>query len=214
VSKKQIIAINASPRSGWNTDILVREAARGAESKDAAVEVMDLYKLEKFMGCMSCFACKTKEHLGDCVYPDGLAPVLAKIRKADGLILGSPIYLGDISAGLRALYERLIFQSNSYKLEPRSYNPQKMPVVFIATSNCAEEYFAQIGYDTMLERYRGHLAGMFGSCDLLVADDTWQVNNYEMYDWTMFDPAKKKTRRETVFPLQLEKAFALGAEMA
>ena len=27
---KKIIAINGSPRSGWNTDILVREAAAGA----------------------------------------------------------------------------------------------------------------------------------------------------------------------------------------
>ena len=29
-------------------------------------------------------------------------------RKADGLIIGSPNYLGDVSAGFRALFERLI----------------------------------------------------------------------------------------------------------
>ena len=42
---KSIIAINGSPRSGWNTDILVREAAAGAASAGAEVEVIDLYRL-------------------------------------------------------------------------------------------------------------------------------------------------------------------------
>ena len=57
---KKIIAINGSPRSGWNTDILVREAAAGAASTGAEVEVIDLYKLDKFTGCVSCFGCKTE----------------------------------------------------------------------------------------------------------------------------------------------------------
>ena len=81
---KKIIAINGSPRSGWNTDILVREAADGAASADAAVEIIDLYKLEKYTGCISCFGCKTEAHLGKCICRDGLADVLEKIRTADG----------------------------------------------------------------------------------------------------------------------------------
>ena len=36
--QKKIIAINCSPRSGWNTDILVSEAARGAEKAGNAVQ--------------------------------------------------------------------------------------------------------------------------------------------------------------------------------
>ena len=54
---KRIIAINASPRTGWNTAQLVREAAKGAESAGAQVDVIDLYKLDKFTGCISCFGC-------------------------------------------------------------------------------------------------------------------------------------------------------------
>ena len=119
---KKNIAINGSPRSGWNTDILVREAATGAASAGAEVEIIDLYKLEKFTGCVSCLGCKTELHLGKCICKDGLADVLEKIRTADGLILGSPVYLGDITAGLRALYERLVFQYISYKIEPSNYN--------------------------------------------------------------------------------------------
>ena len=210
---KKIIAINASPRTTWNTATLVREAAKGAESEGAQVKVFDLYKLEKFTGCISCFGCKLPEHLGVCVCRDGLTEVLDEIRHADGLIIGTPNYLGDVSAAFRSLYERLIFQSLSYKTEPRSYNRHLIPVLFIMTSNCAEEFYDKIGYDKMLENYKNTLGGMLGPTKVMVCGNTLQVNDYGKYDWTMFDPEAKKARHEEVFPKELEKAFSLGAEM-
>lgn len=210
---KKIVVINASPRKNWNTDSLVREAAKGAEENGAKVKVFDLYKLEKFTGCISCFGCKLPEHLGTCIYKDGLAPVLEEIRNADGLIIGTPNYLGDVSAAFRALYERLIFQTLSYKVEPRSYNKRRIPVLFIMTSNCSEDFYAQIGYDKMLENYKNTLSGMVGPTKVMISGDTLQVNDYDRYNWTMFDPDAKKARHEEVFPDELKKAFALGAEM-
>ena len=143
---KKIVAINASPRTGWNTAELVREAARGAESEGAPVEVIDLYRLDKFTGCISCFGCKLLPHEGKCVYKDGLAPVLESIRQADGLILGTPNYLGDVSAGFRALYERLIFQYITYQKERFNCNDRQIPALFIMTSNAPEELYTQDGY--------------------------------------------------------------------
>ena len=142
---KKIIAINCSPRSSWNTATLIREAAKGAEGEAAEVKVIDLYKLEKFTGCISCFGCKLPDNLGTCICKDGLARVLEEIRNADGLILGTPNYLGDVSAGFRALYERLIFQSLTYKTEFRSYNQKQIPVLMIMTSNASEDFYAQMG---------------------------------------------------------------------
>ena len=210
---KKIIAINASPRTAWNTATLVREAAKGAESEGAQVKAFDLYKLEKFTGCISCFGCKLPEPLGVCVCRDGLTEVLDGIRSADGLIIGTPNYLGDVSAAFRSLYERLIFQSLSNKTEPRSYNRHLIPVLFIMTSNCAEEFYDKIGYDKMLENYKNTLGGMVGPTKVMVSGNTLQVNDYGKYDWTMFDPEAKKVRHEEVFPKELEKAFSLGAEM-
>ncbi len=210
---KKIVAINASPRTGWNTSTLVREAAKGAEAEGAEVTVFDLYKLEKFSGCISCFGCKLPEHQGECIYKDGLAPVVQAIREADGLIIGTPNYLGDVSAGFRALYERMIFQSLSYKTEPRSYNKHLIPVLFIMTSNCAEEYYSQIGYDKILENYKNTLDSMVGPTKIMVCGNTLQVKDYDKYNWTMFDPAVKKARHETVFPTEKQKAFELGVEM-
>lgn len=205
---KHIIAINGSPRSGWNTDILIKEATAGAESEGAEVEIVDLYWLEKFTGCISCFGCKTQEHLGECVCKDGLADVLEKIRRADGVILGSPVYLGDISAGLRALYERLIFQYITYKTEVRSYSKRKIPVVFILTSNISAEYDTEL-----LNRYRNTLESFIGPTQTLVSGNTLQINDYEKYNWTIFDPEEKRERREKVFPRERQKAFQLGAEI-
>lgn len=210
---KKIVAVNCSPRTSWNTAALVREAARGAEQEGAQVTVIDLYKLEKFTGCVSCFGCKLPENLGRCACRDGLFDVLEEIRTSDGLILGTPNYLGDVSAGFRALYERLIFQSLTYKKEIRNYNERKIPVLMIMTSNAAEEYYPNIGYDKMLQGYQNMLSSFVGETKLLISADTLQVNDYSRYNWTMFDPEAKKQRHETVFPQDKQKAFDLGVEM-
>ena len=210
---KKIVAVNCSPRSNWNTAALVREAATGAEEQGAEVEIIDLYKLEKFTGCVSCFGCKLPDNLGKCICKDSLSPVLEAIRNADGLIIGSPNYLGDVTAGFRALFERLIFQSLTYKTEFRSYNKKQIPVLMIMTSNASEDFYAQIGYDAMLQRYQVSFNTFVGPTKILISADTLQVKDYSRYNWTMFDPGHKKQRHETVFPEDKKKAFALGGEM-
>lgn len=210
---KKIVAINCSPRTVWNTATLVREAAKGAEEQGAEIVVIDLYKLEKFTGCVSCFGCKQPENLGKCICKDGLTSVLEAIRNADGLIIGTPNYLGDVSAGFRALYERLIFQALTYKTEVRSYNQRHIPVLMIMTSNASEDFYARIGYDEMLKRYQNTLGTFVGPAKILISSDTLQVKDYSRYNWTMFNPESKKERHETVFPEDKHKAFNLGVQM-
>lgn len=210
---KKIIAINASPRKEWNTGTLIREAAKGAENQGAEVKIYDLYRLEKYTGCISCFGCKLPEHKGVCIYKDGLTQVLDEIRNADGLIIGSPNYLGNVTAGFRALYERLIFQSLTYKKETTNYNEHRIPILFIMTSNAPEDYYDQIGYDKMIAEYQKTLSAIVGPTRVMVSGNTLQVNDYDKYNWTMFDPEIKKKRHETVFPVEKQKAFTFGAEM-
>lgn len=210
---KKIVAVNCSPRTSWNTATLVREAAKGAESAGAEVPFFDLYKQKNFTGCVSCFGCKLPEHLGRCVCRDGLAPVLDAIRDADGLIIGTPNYLSDVSAGFRALYERLIFQSLTYKKEFPSYNQHKIPVLMIMTTNAPEAAYEAIGYRQLLERYQGTFGTFVGNTKILTSSETLQVNDYSKFDWTMFDPGARKLRRETVFPEDKKHAYTLGTEM-
>lgn len=204
---KKIVAVNAGPRKGWNTDLLIQEAVKGAQSKGAEVEVIDLFQLERYTGCVSCFGCKQKETLGKCIHQDGLTETLEKIRNADGLIIGSPIYLMDVTASFRALLERLIFPNVTYKKEIRSYNTHPIPVLLILTSNIPTEGLADLS-----SRYQGMLEGI-GPTKVLSVGSTLQINNYEDYDWTMFDAQERRKRREEIFPQELAQAFQLGAEM-
>ena len=104
----------------------------------------------------------------------------------------------------------MIFQSLSYKTDPRSYHERKIPVLLITTSNCPEAAYPNTGYDTMLEKYKGTLEWMIGPTKTLVHGDTLQVKNYDLYNWTIYAPEAKKARHESEFPKALEKAFTEG----
>lgn len=208
---KRIVVVNAGPRKGWNTDTLLSEAVKGAESVGAEIVKFDLFRLEKYTGCISCFGCKREKNKGHCICRDGLTPVLDAIREADGLILGSPNYLGELSASFRALYERLIFQNLTYNAETPCCNQNVLPVLLIMTSNAPDD-----SYKTLLQNYRRTLSRFVGPTEVFVSGDTLQVKDYAKLDWawSIFDPAAKYLRHETVFPTECEKAFALGAALA
>ena len=207
---KKIVAVNASPRKGWNTDTIVTEMAKGAESAGAVVEKFDLFKLEKYTGCISCFGCKKERFKGHCICRDGLTPVLDAIREADGLIIGSPNYLGELSASFRALYERLIFQNLTYNMENPCCNERPIPVLLVMTSNAPEGMYAPL-----LTNYQQTLSRFVGPTQVFVSGNTLQLKDYSKTDWpwSMFDPAAKQQRHDTVFPQECQKAFELGAEM-
>ena len=207
---KKIVAVNASPRKGWNTDTIVTEAAKGAESAGAVVEKFDLFKLEKYTGCISCFGCKKEKFKGHCICRDGLTPVLDAIREADGLIIGSPNYLSELNASFRALYERLIFQNLTYSMENPCCSERSIPVLLVMTSNAPECMYAPL-----LNNYQQTLSRFVGPTQVFVSGDTLQLKDYSKTDWpwSMFDPAAKQQRHEMVFPQECQKAFELGAEM-
>lgn len=207
---KKIIAVNAGPRKGWNTDTLITEAAKGAESAGAIVEKFDLFRLERYTGCISCFGCKKDKNKGHCVCHDGLTPILDAIREADGLIIGSPNYLGEMTASFRALYERLMFQNLTYNSEMPCCNQNPIPVLLIMTSNAPDN-----AYMGLMRNYQQTLSHFVGPTEILVSGDTLQLKDYGKLDWewSIFDPEAKKRRHETVFPQECRKAYDMGAAL-
>ncbi len=206
----KIVVVNAGPRKGWNTDTLLNEAARGAESAGAIVERFELFKLERYTGCVSCFGCKKEKYKGHCVCKDGLTPVLDVIREANGLIIGSPNYLSNLTASFRALYERLIFQNLTYNAETPCCNTRPIPVLLIMTSNAPDTAYAGL-----IEGYRQTMSRFVGPTGVLVSGDTLQLRDYSKTDWpwSFFDPEAKRERHERVFPEEMKKAFEMGAAM-
>lgn len=205
---KKIVAINASPRSGWNTDMLIDKAIEGAQSEGYEVKKFDLYKLEPHTGCVSCFGCKRKAREGECVIKDGLKPVLDTIREADGLIVGAPNYFGDLCAQFKLFYERLVFPYLTYNKEKPCCNQRRIPVLLIMTSNAPDTL-----YTGMLENYRNTLTNFIGPTAVFVSGETMQVKDYSKFDWIFFDGPQRVERREKVFPKELEEARRLGASL-
>ena len=207
---KTIIAVNAGPRMGWNTETLITEASKGAESAGAEVQRFDLFRLERYTGCISCFGCKREKFKGHCICRDGLTSVLDAIREADGLSIGSPNYLSELTASFRALYERLIFQNLTYNKEKPCCNEHKIPVLLIMTSNAPDTM-----YRDLLQGYQQTLSSFVGPTEVLVSGDTLQLKDYSKTDWpwSMFDPDSKQKRHDTVFPEECKKAFELGASL-
>ena len=205
----KIVVVNAGPRKGWNTDSLITEAAKGVESTGAQIERFDLFRLEKYTGCISCFGCTKEKNKGYCVCLDGLTPVLDAIRESDGLIIGSPNYLGELTASFRALYERLVFQNLTYNANTPCCNAHPVPVLLIMTSNAPDT-----GYLGLLRNYQRTLNAFVGPTELLVSGDTLQLKDYSKTDWPWYFDAEEKYRRhETVFPEELNKAYQMGAEL-
>jgi multimeric flavodoxin WrbA len=210
----KIIGINGSPRKGWNTHLLVEQALRGAASKGAETELIHLYDL-RFRGCVSCFACKQKSNPGHCAFADELLPVLGRIHRCDGLILGSPIYIGEVTSSLRALVERLTFQYVTYRAEGGTFFDRRIPVLSIYTMNVSEEVMKHWGYDAKFAFYESRYTHRLGGpAKTPVSTETLQVDDYGQFEMSMFDESARRKRREDVFPQDLQKAFEMGAEMA
>ena len=207
---KKIVIVNAGPRKGWNTDTLLTEAAKGAESAGAEVVRFDLFRLEKYTGCISCFGCKKEKFKGHCICRDGLTPVLDAIRESDGLIIGTPNYLGNVTASFRALYERLIFQNLTYNAEHYCCNEHPVPVLFIMTSNGHAEY-----YKDLMQQYQQTFQRFIGPTETYACGDTLQLKDYSKTDWewSIFDPEAKQKRHDTVFPEECRMMFEKGAAM-
>ena len=147
---KKIIIIDGGPRKNMNTAKLLQSFAEGAKSAGSDVEVktIRLYDLD-YKGCMSCMACKIKgkaQHV--CRFKDALTPLLEEIAQADGLVLGSPIYFGEVTGQMRAFLERLAFpwlSYNDYSLTA----PKRMPVLLIETMNGTPERNNSNGFGSM-----------------------------------------------------------------
>ena len=210
----KVIAINGSPRKGWNTDTLLKKALDGAVSAGAETEMVYLYDL-KFRGCVSCMACKLKKEPrpNRCVLRDDLTDVLDKVHTADAVILGSPIYFSEVTGEMRSFFERFLFQYLNYDDYIKPLSPKKR-IGLVFTMNVPESRFEEIGYPVIFQRYENWMKLFFGHCETLLSTDTLQAKDYSRYHLGLWDADAKRQRHETVFPQDCQKAYELGVKLA
>ena len=214
MTNKKIYVINGSPRKQWNTAQMCESFAKGAKDNGAEIEIIHLYDLD-FKGCRSCFACKLKDgkNFGRCAYADELASLLDKISQADGIVLASPIYCGDVTGVMRCFIERLTFPFFEYKQGYPSIAPKRLKTAMIYTMNVTEELANQM-YPNMFNRTEFMIETVFTKPERIFAYDTYQFNDYDKYVVETFDKNEKLKHKNEQFPKNLQKAYDEGVKMA
>jgi multimeric flavodoxin WrbA len=210
----KLLAVNGGPRKKWNTATLLNNVIEGAASQGAETELIHLYDLD-YKGCISCFSCKLKggKSYGRCAVKDGLAPVLDQINSVEALVLGSPIYFGEVTGATRSFLERLLFQYLVYDANHSTLFQGQIRIGLIYTMNVPEKYLPQAGYDQRFHAYEMLLRRIFGEAESLIVTDTLQFDDYSKYESSMFNVAEKTRRHEEEFPKDCQKAFDLGARL-
>jgi len=98
----KVLGIMGSPRIKGNSDLLLDEALKGAQSQGAEVEKLIIDKL-KIAPCREYYGCLKD---GNCVIRDDMDDIYPKLLEADGVIVSSPIFFYGLSAQIKALIDR------------------------------------------------------------------------------------------------------------
>ena len=208
---KKIMIIDGGPRKNFNTASMLQKFAEGAKAVGGDIEVktVRLYGMD-YKGCMSCMACKIKGRASNvCKWKDALTSILEEIAGADGLVLGSPIYFGQITGQMQAFLERLAFpwlSYNDYSLTA----PRRMPVVLVETMNGLPDNHNSRGYGPM----ELCIAKALGEPEHIIAYNTYQVKSYDRFELAGFSEEAKREYRDEHWEQDLQKAYDAGKRMA
>jgi multimeric flavodoxin WrbA len=106
----KVVAFNGSPREDGNTTILINHVFRELEKEGVETELVQLSG-KKIHGCIACFKCFENKDQRCAVKEDFANECIEKMVKAEGIILGSPVYFTDVTAEMKALIDRAGFVS-------------------------------------------------------------------------------------------------------
>lgn len=106
----KVLAINGSPRRDGNTQLMIEECAKSLRKAGVEVEMVSL-KDYAVKPCNACEVCYKKPWR--CPIKDDAVALLKKMVKADGLLLGSPVYGADVTTQMKALLDRSIIPYNN-----------------------------------------------------------------------------------------------------
>lgn len=103
----KVLAFNGSPRMKKGvTDSLLQTFLDGAESAGAQTETIYVAK-QKIKYCVGCFSCWFK-HPGKCIHDDDMLMIRQKIKAADIIVFGCPVYFDGFTAQMKTMLDRLI----------------------------------------------------------------------------------------------------------
>jgi multimeric flavodoxin WrbA len=100
----KILAIHGSPRTLRSTTRqLAQFVLDGAAEAGAETEMVDLCDL-RITPCTACDGCSFN---GICVFDDDLPALVERMKEADGIVFGSPVYIDNVSGQMKIFFDRL-----------------------------------------------------------------------------------------------------------
>lgn len=106
----KVVAFNGSPRRDGNTTLLIHQVFHELEKEGIETELVYLSG-KKIHGCIACYKCFQNKDQHCAVKDDIANECIEKMMKADGIVLGSPVYFGNVTPEMKALIDRTSFVS-------------------------------------------------------------------------------------------------------
>ena len=104
----KVLLINGSPHQEGCTHTALAQVASQLEKRGVQSEEFWIGN-GPIRGCIDCKSCWGK---GKCVFgDDGVNECIERIRQADGLVIGTPVYFGGIAGGLKCLLDRVFYDA-------------------------------------------------------------------------------------------------------
>jgi multimeric flavodoxin WrbA len=108
----KVVAFNGSARKGGNTSILLRHVLGELEREGIETELVEMSGAS-IHGCLACRKCSTHKD-GRCSQTGDMGNVyIEKMAAADGILLGTPTYVADVSPEIKALIDRACMVSGA-----------------------------------------------------------------------------------------------------
>jgi multimeric flavodoxin WrbA len=129
------------------------------------------------------------------------------------IVLGSPVYYGNISGQMRSFTDRLLFQYLDYGGRGTGPKPKNIKTALIATMNVNDEDYVKRGFRDTLVGFSEMMSHTLGNCELLTLTNTTLFDDYSKYVYLMPDKEEKSKRIEKISAEDLQRAFDLGVRL-
>ncbi|MBU5484336.1 flavodoxin family protein [Clostridium sp. MSJ-11] len=166
---KKVVAFVGSPRKNGNIDTLVNEILKGSTENGVESKVYYLNDMN-IRGCQGCLYCRKHK---TCCLNDDMKNVYDDIKQADYVIIGSPVYICQVSAQTKLLMDRLypLTEIDKGKHIPRFGN-KKLIMVYSQAAPL------QIFFRSYFKYTAKHLKGMgLKLHKTLVATKAFEINS-------------------------------------
>jgi multimeric flavodoxin WrbA len=111
-ARLKVVAFNGSARKGGNTAILLGYVLRELEKEGIETELVEMSGA-KIHGCLSCRKCSVNKDHRCSQTGDMGNTYIEKMEHADGVLLGSPTYVADVTPEIKALMDRACLVSKA-----------------------------------------------------------------------------------------------------